>query len=136
MQLGKTSGERALLAAFALAACVWAAIGFAAFKAYEGLKPPNTCQTICDFAAFLPEPHAIVNIENGGRQFIVIFGRQPLILFSEAPAGYLFDANGKLMEWSVESTDTDRHSHLWRLARDEIYAKRVLNYDDLSMCRF
>lgn len=122
-----SSGRAVVLACIAGIACY----GWLAYRTYQELAPPQGIDTLAEFRAFLPEPRSIVRIDDHGLTRIVVMGEQPLVLFSEAPAAYLFDAEGNLLDWSVEATDTDRMARVWQLAQDELRANRELDYDEV-----
>jgi hypothetical protein len=99
-------------------------------NAWNSVSPGAHVNSIPAFQEFLPEPKAIVQIIDGGKKQFIIYGRQPLFLLSEAPAGYIFDSKGQLLDWSVEATDSNVHHQKWALADREIMAHKELTYNE------
>lgn len=103
--------------------------GMLFWNAYRMAVPPDSA-TLSNFQAFLPEAEAdgICIIRKDGVRYAVVFGRQAF--FNEAPAAYLFDSHGSLVDWSFEGTDSDRLSDYWNLATDELGVGREMTYQD------
>lgn len=73
------------------------------------LMPPPGVETITDFAARMPAPRRLELVQQGGRDYLVWFGETsgPIDIPS-GPSCYLFDADGKLLDWQLETGDGGR----------------------------
>lgn len=100
---------------------------------YYSLTPPASARRIEDFRRLVPNPRAIVRIHKDSKAFYVIFGRQAIEVMAERPSGYLFNADGELLNWAHESNSSDTLGAYWELGRVEIDNGRVLGYDDLTL---
>ena len=91
--------------------CVWAGceIYHARSSSAEGIG------TYEAYRSSLPPPRAVRSITKDGQVFYVFFGpiRAPLALPSGPPA-YIFDQNGKLIDWALDSGENPRFSSMWR----------------------
>lgn len=98
----KTLRELAVTIALILAAfLVWAKIAAAE---RSRLKPPKSA-TLQSFAASMPPPKRLAIVEESGSAKIVWVGETALVSLASGPACYVFDAQGKLIQWNVTTGD-------------------------------
>jgi hypothetical protein len=93
------------------------------------VAPPRGRHSLKDFKGFIARPKALVKVPHGGSHVFVLFGEQQTWRFREWPPGYAFDEDGRLVVWAVEASDVQEHAALWRAARNEVRAGRLLTYD-------
>lgn len=86
------------------------------------MKPPAGLK-LQQISSWCPECNRQVDVQIGEAKFVVVFSSVTLFPIKEYPAGYVFSANGELVCWSPESSDVDKFSQYWKMARESLRRK-------------
>lgn len=111
----------------------WSVVAYCAVQEYRSLKPPAWACTLKEFRSFLPEPRDVVVIEQGGKRFFVVYGRQSVELLSDAPSAYLFDSTGALVDWQVAARSSGNLASYWSAANLAISLNKRTTYENCQM---
>ena len=78
---------------------------FVGARDMQSLAPPPNATTLTTFADLMPEPTRLAQIEDAGETKIVWVGDTAMWAFPSGPSCYIFDSNGKLIEWDASTGD-------------------------------
>jgi hypothetical protein len=94
---------------------------FAAYVAVEVIcqcraKPPATVQTLDDYLKWQTKHRRIELQQSGGQEFVVMQGPNAGFVTSGPPV-YVFDASGRLIDWTTDCGDDPRFQQKWFVGR-------------------
>ena len=69
------------------------------------LTPPPSATTLEAFADCMPPPQRLAAIKDGGATRVIWIGETAMWSLASGPSCYVFDANGKLVQWDWETGD-------------------------------
>ena len=98
--------------------------------AWQQVKPASPNMTITEFSSQMPSPQKLAIVEHDGVRYIVWIGRYPRsIVPASGPPCYVFDADGKLVDWSLDTGDDHKLAHFFDEAswkEDEVNLESLL----------
>jgi hypothetical protein len=87
------------------------------------LAPGRDDERLHTFRASAGQDSRAMRIRHQGDVYIVVFGDQPFP--NENPAGYLFSADGRLLDWSPEATPETGLDPLWEYWDAAVWESRA-----------
>lgn len=72
---------------------------------WKRFMPPEGMETIDDLIARLPETYRFAAVEHDGQAYVVWVGRPRGVIVSGPPV-CVFDAEGRLVDWSADTGDS------------------------------
>lgn len=93
-------------------------------------NPGRKGQSIDGFLQSKRTPQKIERAEKENQQYLVVTGRMTPLWFITIPSGapcYVFDANGRLIDWTADEGDDPRFHERWpsSLRREDIRIERA-----------
>jgi len=85
-------------------------------RALAALAPPEGVDTLAEFSRTMPPPRHLADIGEPGHSRLVWIGETALIALPSGPSTYVFDENGKLIDWSPTTGDGESITHDCQIA--------------------
>jgi len=77
-------------------------------------------ETYRQYRESLPPPESVLKLRVGEGEFYALSGPVSVLLaLSSGPPVYIFDSEGKLLDWTLDSGDDPRFSERWGALRGE-----------------
>jgi len=78
------------------------------------LKPPSSVTTIQDFLQQMPTPTHVRKFAFGEAIYYEVWGQLGgTIRLPSGPPSYVFDPNGRLVDWTSDRGDAGNYNHKW-----------------------
>ena len=89
------------------------------------VMPPAHVLTFEDYLAHMRPPRWLERVEREGETYVVAYGNSNQVLaamsmFPSGPPAYLFDARGRLVQWSADSGDDAVFQEYWMAGSNKI----------------
>ena len=101
--------------------CVLALVVWLILSAREEkhLKPPPSVQSIQDFLQQMPPPTRVQKFSFGGASYYEVWGQSGgSIRLPSGPPSYIFDAKGRLVDWTYDRGDAGDYLRKWGRFKD------------------
>lgn len=83
------------------------------------LKPPPSVTTIQDFLQQMPSPMYVRRFAFGEATYFEVWGQLGgTIRLPSGPPSYIFDPNGRLVDWTSDRGDAGNYSRKWGHFKD------------------
>lgn len=100
---------------------------------WKRFLPPEGMETIDDLIAALPETYCFAAVEHEGTPYVVWVGR-PWGLLVSGPPVCVFDAEGRLVDWSADTGDSN--NRFVRKMHGLAFRSAPISKDEaIAMCR-
>ena len=109
---------KSCLQAFGVLAALFVLWLFVAAREMQSFAPPPNAKSLSAFADVMPEPTRLVQINDGGTTKFIWVGDTAIWALPSGPSCYVFDSDGKLVEWDASTGDGERTTRYLQLAWD------------------
>jgi hypothetical protein len=100
--------------------------------AHRRVVPPVDVKSLDGFLRWRPSAEQFAMVNVGGREHLIAYGPTSSVLWlSSGPSAYVFDASGRLVDWSADIGDDPRFDARWQAQRSR-GAGRTIHRDDAA----